>query len=114
MSKFEALNKMEEITDNPPKNLKESDEMITKLMLCSADFLNELNDSMAGTLKGINIPFIAAAMEYQTEQLKKAITDDAQKGLYELAKNVINSSVKSVRIVVPIVDKKGVEEQNSD
>lgn len=110
MSKFESLNKMEEITNNPPKEMEESDEIITKLMFCSFEFVKELNASMAGTLKDIHVPFIAAAMEYQTEQLKKAITDDAQKGLYELAKDMINSCVKSVRVVIPIVNKKGAEE----
>lgn len=110
MSKFESLNKMGEITDNPPKNLEESDKMIRELIHCSIDFLNELNASMAGALKGVSVPFIAAAMEYQTEQLKKAIINNTQKVLYESAKDTINSSVKSVRIVVPTVDKKGAEE----
>ena len=110
MSKFESLNKMEEITNEPPKNQKEIDEVITKLIFCSFDFLHELNGSMAGVLKSVNVPFIAAVMEYQTEQLKKAITDDEQKELYELAKDVINECVNSVRIVTPIVDKKGAEE----
>lgn len=110
MSKFESLNKMEEITNKPPENYKEANEMTTKLLLCSFDFLNELNASMVGTLKNTHVPFIAAAMEYQTEQLKKAMTNDTQKILYELVKDTINDHVKAVRIVTPIVDKKGAEE----
>lgn len=110
MNKFESLNKMEEITDKLPKNQEENNKMIRELIHCSVDFLDELNDSMSGTLKSVHTPFIAAAMEYQTEQLKKAITDDTQKNLYELAKYVINSSVKSIHIVVPTVDKKGMED----